>query len=400
MRILLSLCGLSPQVVTETLYALVVAGEPAWIPDEVHVITTRSGRQLIEERLLHPLKGYFHKFCLDYKFVGKIKFSASMIHVIPGIDGELDDIRTSDDNRRLADYIMAVVKECTADPKTTLHASLAGGRKTMSFYLGMAMQFFARREDLLSHVLVNAPFENHPDFFYPPINTARLTVFDRQTGQPYHIESTTARIELAYLPFIRLRNRLPKEIEPKISFADLVDQTQRSFDTSTSISTAATLIFYPTECRLQIADAKISLTAVEAAIYNIILLAKKNCCLKKTCTDCYECYMSPFAFEAETILHFLENRWGPWSGRLEKLRHRLTQQGDRREWFLQHRSRLNRKIRKVIFNNSPIEIISTGAYGQSVYGIKLDKQQILIFPSTPKNRPQAIKSGVVDGDDN
>ncbi|MEA3348692.1 MAG: CRISPR-associated ring nuclease, partial [Pseudomonadota bacterium] len=58
MRILLSLCGLSPQVVTETLYALVVSGNPVWIPDEVHVITTRSGRLLLEERLLDSEKGH------------------------------------------------------------------------------------------------------------------------------------------------------------------------------------------------------------------------------------------------------------------------------------------------------------------------------------------------------
>ena len=380
MRILLSLCGLSPQVITETLYALAVTGKPVWIPDEVHVITTRSGRLLIEERLLHPEKGCFHQFCREFGVEGMIEFSASMIHVIPGLDGELEDVRTSDDNRRLADYIMAVVKESTSDQQTSLHASLAGGRKTMALYLGMAMQFFARRDDVLSHVLVGAPFESHPDFFYPPLKPVKLTVFDRLTGQPYQVDSATARIELAQLPFVRLRDRLPDDIEAEISFAGLVEKAQKSLDV-TSLSEVTTLIFYSDECRLRVADSEIILTPVEAAIYYLVLSAKKSCSKEKSCTDCQECYMSPFAFEAEAILHFLENRWGIWSGRLEKLRIRLTQQGDRREWFLQHRSRLNRKIRQVD-RDSNLEIISTGSYGQSVYGIKIDKQQIIIIPST------------------
>ena len=167
----------------------------------------------------------------------------------------------------------------------------------------------------------------------------------------------------------------------EISFYDLVDHTQKSLDVSSSTEVPPVLIFCPDDCSLRVADNEIILTPVEAAIYYLVLLAKKTCRKEKSCTDCRECYMSPFAFEAEAILSFLEKRWGIWSGRLEKLRIRLTRQGDRREWFLQHRSRLNRKIRLVVRDGS-LEIISTGPYGQSVYGIKLDKQQIIIIPST------------------
>jgi hypothetical protein len=243
----------------------------------------------------------------------------------------------------------------------------------------MAMQFFARREDVLSHVLVDAPFENHPDFFFPPANPVNLTVFDRFTGQPYQVDSASARIELACLPFIHLRDRLPDAIDAEKSFAGLVNQAQKKLDLVAPVDFP--LVFYPDECRLQVAGKKIILTPVEAAIYNLVLLAKQSCRLEKPCTGCQECYMSPFAFVTEDILRFLEHRWGSWSGRLEKLRIRLAQQGDRREWFLQHRSRLNRKIKRVI-RDGDLEIISSGSYGQSVYGIRLDKQQIIIIPST------------------
>ncbi|HKM71076.1 MAG TPA: hypothetical protein VJX94_13665 [Stellaceae bacterium] len=41
--ILLAVTGLSPQIVTETLYALAVTGSPAWAPTEIRIITTRRG---------------------------------------------------------------------------------------------------------------------------------------------------------------------------------------------------------------------------------------------------------------------------------------------------------------------------------------------------------------------
>ena len=42
-RLLVAVCGLSPQILTETLYALAVKRSPAFIPTEVHLLTTREG---------------------------------------------------------------------------------------------------------------------------------------------------------------------------------------------------------------------------------------------------------------------------------------------------------------------------------------------------------------------
>jgi CRISPR-associated protein (TIGR02584 family) len=59
------------------------------------------------------------------------------------------------------------VRELTADPDCAIHASIAGGRKTMGFYLGYALSLFGRPQDRLSHVLVSSPFESNQNFFYP-----------------------------------------------------------------------------------------------------------------------------------------------------------------------------------------------------------------------------------------
>jgi CRISPR-associated protein (TIGR02584 family) len=133
-RILVAVTGLSPQIVTETLYALAV--EPlgaAFIPTEVHLITTRSGAEKARLALLSDEPGWFHRLCHDYALPA-IHFTPDTIHVLEGADGKpLDDIRSPADNRRAADGITALIREFTADPDCALHVSIAGGRKTMGF---------------------------------------------------------------------------------------------------------------------------------------------------------------------------------------------------------------------------------------------------------------------------
>jgi CRISPR-associated protein (TIGR02584 family) len=56
----------------------------------------------------------------------------------------LDDLRTSALNELAGNVIVARVYEWTRHDEVILHASLAGGRKTMGFYLARAMSWFAR----------------------------------------------------------------------------------------------------------------------------------------------------------------------------------------------------------------------------------------------------------------
>src|ERR1035437_8468964 len=53
--ILLAVTGMSPAVLTETVWALAQEKEPV-IPDRIVVITTISGRQAIERELLMPVR--------------------------------------------------------------------------------------------------------------------------------------------------------------------------------------------------------------------------------------------------------------------------------------------------------------------------------------------------------
>ena len=176
-RILLAVTGLSPQILTETLYALSMdeagQGEP-FIPTEIHLITTESGARLARTALLHPDGGQFHALLSDYPVLNRPDFDERHIHIIRDARGRpLADIRTPAENAAAADCITALVSQFTRDDNTQLHVSIAGGRKTMGFYLGYAFSLFARPQDELSHVLVSSPFENHPEFFYPPAQPRR-----------------------------------------------------------------------------------------------------------------------------------------------------------------------------------------------------------------------------------
>lgn len=225
-RILLAVTGLSPQIVTETLYALGAVADARFIPTEIHLLTTATGKDLARTALLHPDGGQFHALLADYPQLGTPRFDESCIHVIHAADGSpLPDIRSPEENAAAADAITALMAELTRDPQAALHVSIAGGRKTMGFYLGYAFSLYARPQDRLSHVLVSSPFESHPEFFFPPLTPRRLSTRDNR-----HIDTADARITLAEIPVVRLRHGIPQALlEGKARFNATVDALQSSF---------------------------------------------------------------------------------------------------------------------------------------------------------------------------
>ena len=109
-RILLAVTGLSPQIITETVYALAVQRDPPWVPGEVHLLTTVEGAQRARLALLSEDPGWFHRLQLDYQ-LPEIQFDAAHIHILPDANGApLNDIRTPEDNERAADFITEQVR--------------------------------------------------------------------------------------------------------------------------------------------------------------------------------------------------------------------------------------------------------------------------------------------------
>lgn len=202
-RILLLVSGMSPQIVTETVYALTQKQAQPFLPTEIHLITTSQGAEQARLNLLAGPK-YFYQLCQDYG-LDQSTFSEDQIHVIPDIEGRpLADIRTPAENESTADFIASKVRELSADPEAALHVSMAGGRKTMGYYGGYALSLFGRPQDRLSHVLVSEGYEGLPDFYYPTPKSH--TIRDR-SGKA--LDAAKAEISLAEIPFVRLRGGLP-----------------------------------------------------------------------------------------------------------------------------------------------------------------------------------------------
>jgi hypothetical protein len=134
----------------------------------------------------------------------------------------MDDIRSVADNQAAADFITSRVREFTADPDCALHVSIAGGRKTMGFYLGYALSLYGRPQDRLSHVLVSEPFENSMEFFYP---TPYSRVLQTRGGQL--ADTAMAEVTLAEIPFVSLRHGLPQALlSGHASFSETVTAAQ------------------------------------------------------------------------------------------------------------------------------------------------------------------------------
>lgn len=224
-RILLCATGLSPQIVTETLYALAHAAQP-FLPTEIHLITTVEGARLARTALLHPDGGQFHALLVDHPELGAPAFPEENIHLIAKADGiPLADIRTPEENACAADAITAVMATLTRDENAALHVSIAGGRKTMGFYLGYAFSLYARPQDRLSHVLVSPPFESHPEFFFPPAYPRRLV-----TRDGHHIDTAEARVTLAEIPVVLLRHGLPEGLRSgRAGYVETVSALNASF---------------------------------------------------------------------------------------------------------------------------------------------------------------------------
>ena len=231
--ILLAVTGMSPAILTETVWALAQEKEPV-IPDRVVVITTISGRQAIERELLLPSQPDARTVWQELRrtILGKaaeqdprLNFDAARLIEAPnprtGTSDWLEDLRTPEENAATANFILAELRRWSETPDTRLVLSIAGGRKTMGALLYACISLLGRETDRLTHVLVNDPFDDprlKPRFYFPEQPQQQLVATDGRA-----VSAAEAKIELADLPFVPLRNLFERDLVRKpCSFVELV----------------------------------------------------------------------------------------------------------------------------------------------------------------------------------
>lgn len=228
---LISICGLTPQVVTETLYAL-WRHDSSHLPDTIHIMTTAVGKQRVLATLTGP-QGKLAALKAEWGLpADKLQLLSENIRVVGDHKGVLlDDIRSDEENILAADSILAWVAGFTSQSDSRIHASIAGGRKSMGVYLANAMSFLGRPQDQISHILVSPQvLEFHPDFFFP---TRQKKLLTSQSGEMFN--AADARVALGLLPFVRLAHLLPESlkqslVESKMTYHELACCLQSSLE--------------------------------------------------------------------------------------------------------------------------------------------------------------------------
>lgn len=369
--------GTSPQIITETIYALATARPPIF-PDALYIITTKIGKEIIIDNLINRkiLKNLFEEYEIPEIKINEENF------LIPKLSSgkEINDITTEEENNAMADLIITFVRSLCSYPKHRLHCSIAGGRKTMSFYLGAALQLFGRPWDKLYHVLVTPEFESNPEFFYKTRQDKRVKFRDKE-GKIREISTRSAKIYLLELPFIRLGSKLKLN---SVSFKELVEEGQSEIEMS---QVQPNIVLNLSAREIQVGETSVELNPSLMFIYSVLVRQKVTFCPypeRPYCLDCQDCYRELSALFSQDSLKagrsdFLaiwggkELKWNDFLGRWKS--------GLSVETIRQYISKVNKKIETQLNNKSLSDIcriVTLRIYGSSRYGLKIEKGKIEI----------------------
>ncbi|MHB1309733.1 MAG: CRISPR-associated ring nuclease Csm6 [Limisphaerales bacterium] len=282
--VLLAVTGMSPAILTETIWALAHEAEPV-IPARVIAVTTTGGRAELERQLFEPDPRFAGRCPWDalrealaaagHHMKGRLRFgtTADDIRVITAADPisgrtrELVDLRTATENEAAADFVLEQVRSLAENPDVHLIASIAGGRKTMGATLYAAVCLAARETDRVTHVLVSEPFETLRGFWFP--GQPGGPIADRH-GQAH--DPSTARIELADLPFVPLRNLFQRELgRPAGSFLRLVDACRESV--RRAAGEGVKLVVERSRCEIDVNGTRVKLAPKEQGV--LLFLAER-----------------------------------------------------------------------------------------------------------------------------
>jgi CRISPR-associated protein (TIGR02584 family) len=368
-EILVAVAGLTPQVITETLYYLTQERDPPVAVAAIHVLTTQPGGQRILSDLLTLDDGRFYAFCREYDLdPTTIAFDAEHIHVLTDAAGvPLDDIRTAGDSAAVADQILDFIRHLTDAPATRLHCSLAGGRKTQSVSLGFALQLYGRPQDTLLHVLVDEALEGHPDFFYPS-RASRLI----RSRDGRRINARTARVDVAEIPYVRLRDKLFTGLPQLTSgFAPTIKYVQHTLDT---LPDQPPLVIELVRRKVCIGVTPIALEPMQIVLYTQVALAR----VQQVGRGDGFVTLKELNGKRDEMLRRYERLYGAYSGHVDNLRQAWKKRIPPAR-FLSRISKINRKIRQAVPDGVDVSfyvVTSEKRYGATRYGLYLSPQRI------------------------
>ena len=170
--VLLFTLGKTPQIITETLWAIYQDKaisqdqKPAW-PDEIKIITNQQCAEIAKNALLPGGDTKEGKLAELYKDLGIQNGPTLTDESFLLISDKTDFDKFIEAENEIEDFIMSKVKDLTNDSSVAIHANYTGGIKSMSTILCRAMDFYGRPIDLLSCIFVTPDFQQCKEFYYP-----------------------------------------------------------------------------------------------------------------------------------------------------------------------------------------------------------------------------------------
>ncbi len=357
--VLLAVCGLTPQIVTEALYVLHREGA---LPRRVVILTTRSGRELCRKTLFGP-HGMAARFFADYGISPRACRVDEADLFTPQLDGcEVADITTVQESAAFQDLCLAQARLLTQDADTRVEFSFAGGRKTMGACLALAAQCYGREQDRLFHVLVSPEFESLPDFFYPvPAN--RFSGGEAPSSDP-----AQPIVTRAVLPFMRLRPYLPPDLLEEVC------PPERLF---AGFSPFPALVLEPENRRVTVKERSCVLPPAEFALLLWFALRKKEFACDGACAACRQhCFADLTVLLADAVRLAELYR----TVRVSSSAHGTTGILNlSAENFMAYKARLHRRLRHDLGDVAAgAEIRSLGVRPHVRYGLRVPRDAVCI----------------------
>ena len=298
-RVLVITTGGTPQLVTETVFALLrpTNGAQSWRPERIILATTAHGcRQYWHDT--PALCGPQGQLARMYAELGELPVEPEV--AVAELAGQpIADIRSREEVSAFGECLLGLVEGITSDNSSQLHLSIAGGRKTMGGVALQVMSILGRPQDMMSHCLIEpASLEGPGSGFWWP-----------EAGHP---EFAQARVDLHPLPFIRLR----AQIDPEKIFGSGTLSYEAAVDRANTLLAADNLLVDLPAGFIEIGSHRIPIKEKRdlAALSMVAYAAAKGALIGHTVIPYETVEWGP---KGAQVTKVIREKWFTWDGDIE-----------------------------------------------------------------------------------
>lgn len=361
-RILLTVTDENPSAFLQTLWATHNHQLP--LPDEIQILTTAPGYQVLQTNVFDEKEGSFGKLCEQLKI--KLPFNQDYIKILTDNDGrEIERLDTPRLLSAAADCLVTHVRNLTKDPGTAIDLTLPA-TSPLAGFASTVMSYFGRDEDEVV-LLTAAGDADAPD--------AKLDV------DAFCDSCRGATLDLLPIVYPHYRERVSRALTAgidRLTLAMLLEKTQPALAKPVlRLDLAAGLIM----CREHAVPLETSVFALYLWMVNRRLAGKPDVAAYDEGAD--EEYLQTYAY----VMSKGRTRNVKESPRVQILREKMEAgELDFRAYFLERKSRIKQVLRHHMgaIAASEFTIRGFGRPRHLRYDIPIDNDCIQIIPF-PKN---------------